>query len=51
VIKEDPDDNKIIECAISSNSEFIITYDKHLLKVKEYKGIQIIRPETARAIF
>ena len=45
VIKEDPDDNKIIECAIESSSDYIITYDKHLLKLKEYKGIKIITPE------
>ena len=45
VIKDDPDDNKVIECAIESSSDYIITYDKHLLKLKEYKGIKIITPE------
>ena len=45
IVKEDPDDNKIIECAIASNSEYIITYDNHLLKLKEFKGINIIKPE------
>ena len=46
VVKEDPDDNKIIECALASNSNYIITYDKkHLLVLKEYKGIKIITPE------
>ncbi len=45
VIKDDPDDNKIIECAIESSSDYIITYDRHLLKLKEYKGIKIITPE------
>ena len=47
VIKDDTDDNKVIECAISSNSDFIITYDKHLLKLREYRGIKIIKPEEA----
>lgn len=51
VVKEDPDDNKIIECALESNSKYIITYDMHLLKLKEFKGIRIIKPEEARAIF
>lgn len=50
VVKEDPDDNIIIECALVSKSKYIITYDKHLLKIKDYKGIRIIRPEEARAI-
>ena len=45
VIKDDPDDNKIIECAIESSSDYIITYDRHLLKLKEYKGIKILTPE------
>jgi len=45
VVKEDPDDNKILECAYFSNSKFIITYDNHLLKLKEFKGIKIIKPE------
>jgi len=44
-VKEDPDDDKIIECAIESNSEYILTYDNHLLKIKEYKGVKILRPE------
>ena len=46
VIKEDSDDNKILECAVVSNSEFIITYDlRHLLILKEFRGIKIIKPE------
>ena len=45
VVKDDSDDNKIIECAIKSNAEYILSYDKHLLKLKEYKGIRIVRPE------
>lgn len=45
IIKDDPDDNKVIECAIESSSDYIITYDRHLLKIKEYKGIKILKPE------
>lgn len=51
VVLDDPDDDKIIACAIESKSEYIITYDLHLLNLKEYRGIRIIRPEEARAIF
>src|SRR3989338_11404400 len=39
IVKDDPDDNKIVECALESKSNYIITYDNHLLKLKEYKGI------------
>ena len=45
VIKEDAEDNKIIECALECRAEYIISYDKHLLKLKEYQGIKIVRPE------
>ena len=45
IIKDDSDDNKILECAIESNSEYLLTYDNHLLKIKEYKGIKILKPE------
>ena len=50
IIKEDLDDNVIIECGVESNSAYIITYDKHLLNLKEYLGIKIITPEIARNI-
>ena len=45
VVKDDPDDNKVIECSVESSSDYIITYDPHLLKLKEYKKIKIIKPE------
>ncbi len=51
IVVDNPDDDKIIACAIESRSEYIITYDQHLLNLKEYQGIRIIRPEEARAIF
>jgi uncharacterized protein len=31
VIEEDPDDDRILECAIASGSQFIVSGDKHLL--------------------
>jgi putative PIN family toxin of toxin-antitoxin system len=39
IIKEDPADNKIIECAFFSNASYIVTGDKHLLPLREYKGM------------
>lgn len=45
VVKEDPDDDKVIECAVESHSELIITYDKHLLNLKQYNEIKILKPE------
>ncbi len=45
VVKEDSEDNIIIECALESKADFILSYDKHLLNLKEYQGIKIVRPE------
>jgi putative PIN family toxin of toxin-antitoxin system len=44
-IKEDPADDKVLECAIASGSKVIITGDRHLLGLKEYRGIKILRPK------
>ena len=44
IVKDDPDDNKFIEAAIEGRAEYIISQDKHLLKIKEYEGIKILNP-------
>lgn len=46
VIKRDPDDNKILECALSGNADLIVTSDQDLLNLKSFKGIGIIHPKT-----
>lgn len=51
ILVEDPDDNAILECAVASNSEYIITYDKYLLRLREFKGIKIIKPEELFDLF
>jgi putative PIN family toxin of toxin-antitoxin system len=42
-IADDPDDNRILECAVEAKSDFIITNDKDLLRLRSYAGIPIIR--------
>lgn len=44
VVTADPSDNKIVECAIAGKAHFIVSGDKHLLKIKEYENIRIIAP-------
>ena len=43
LIKEDSEDNKILECASAGNVDYIVSGDRHLLNLKEYKNIKIIR--------
>lgn len=42
VVKDDPADNKFLEAAICAGVQFIVSGDKHLLRLKEYRGIKII---------
>ncbi|MGD9162030.1 MAG: putative toxin-antitoxin system toxin component, PIN family [Desulfobacteraceae bacterium] len=44
IVKKDPDDNRILECALAADAEFIISGDKHLLELMKYKNTQIISP-------
>jgi len=41
----DPDDDKFIICAESSNTKTVISGDKHLLDVNGYHGISVLRPK------
>jgi len=45
VIKEDPPDNKFLECAVEAKADYLISGDnKHLLPLKNFQGIKIINP-------
>lgn len=44
VVTEDPEDNKLVESAVASDADFLITSDNHLLKLGKYKGIKIVSP-------
>ncbi|HPJ08851.1 MAG TPA: putative toxin-antitoxin system toxin component, PIN family, partial [Deltaproteobacteria bacterium] len=43
-VREDPDDDKFMECAVALKAECIISGDKALLAVKNYMGIEILNP-------
>ncbi len=44
VIHDDPPDNRILECAIAGHADLIVSGDRHLLKLKSYEGVLIVRP-------
>lgn len=46
VISRDPDDNKILECAIFGKADLIVSTDQDLIKLKVFKGIAVIHPKT-----
>ena len=43
VVIDDPTDNIFLECALDGSADFIISGDKHLLAIKVYKGVEIMR--------
>ncbi|MGA3236916.1 MAG: putative toxin-antitoxin system toxin component, PIN family [Bryobacteraceae bacterium] len=43
VIKHDPPDDRILECAVAANSDYIVSADKDLLRLGKYGNAQIVR--------
>jgi len=43
-VPEDPDDDKVVECAVLGRAEFIVSGDRHLIALKQYQNIRIARP-------
>jgi len=42
-VPRDPDDNAVVECAIEGQANFIVSGDKDLLDLKDFRGIEIVR--------
>jgi putative PIN family toxin of toxin-antitoxin system len=42
IIKEDPTDNRILECAMVADVDFIVSGDEHLLSIKKFGRIEIL---------
>ena len=43
-IEDDESDNRILECAFAAKTNFIVSGDKHLKSLKEFKSIRILSP-------
>src|ERR1700694_727746 len=39
VIAADPDDDRILECAVAGNADLIVSSDRHLIRLKAFRGI------------
>ena len=42
----DRDDDRILECAVASGSQFLVSGDRHLLRLGEFEGIHIVPAST-----
>jgi uncharacterized protein len=43
IILADPDDDAVIACAVAAQAEVIVSGDSHLLDLKQYQDIRIVR--------
>lgn len=41
-VAEDPADNRILECAIAAGSDYLVTGDKHLLRLGQHQSVRIV---------
>jgi predicted nucleic acid-binding protein len=42
-LKEDPADNRILECAAAPRSDYIVSGDKDLVRVKIFRDMPIVK--------
>ena len=42
IIVEDPDDDVVLATALEGGADFIVSGDKHLLSLREFRGIRIV---------
>jgi uncharacterized protein len=50
-VPNDPDDDKILECAVAARAALIISSDPHLYKLKQFEDIQIFHASALKYIF
>jgi predicted nucleic acid-binding protein len=43
-VSADPDDDKFLACARASGVRVIVSGDKHLLEVRGWEGIEVVKP-------
>lgn len=47
VVAADPDDDRVLECAIEGEADLLVTGDRHLLHLGTFRSIPIVRPAEA----
>ena len=43
IILEDPEDNRVLECALEAEADYVVSGDHHLLNFGEFRGIKIVK--------
>jgi putative PIN family toxin of toxin-antitoxin system len=51
LVAADPDDNRILECAVDGKADLIVSNDRHLVDLKSCRGIPIVAgPDLRRTL-
>ncbi len=50
-ITDDPADNMVLECAEAADVDYIVSGDRHLLNLRQYKQIEVLRTADFLKIF
>jgi uncharacterized protein len=51
IVENDPTDNKFFECAVAGRADYIVSSNKHLLDIGEYRRVRVVTPEFFRDLF
>jgi putative PIN family toxin of toxin-antitoxin system len=51
IVIADADDDIFIACALSANADYLISGDDHLLRLKQYGAIKIVKPAEFLRVF
>ena len=44
IVKDDPDDDKFVECAQAGGASVVVSGDRHLLRLRRHGALEIIPP-------
>lgn len=45
VVRNDPDDNRYLECAVEGDADYVVSGDRDLLDIHVHQGIRILSPQ------
>ncbi len=45
LVKDDPEDNMFLDCAIEANVDYLVSGDHHLLSIGKCEGVRIVNPD------
>lgn len=45
IITDDPADDRLVDCAVAGKAQYVVTGDKHLLRLGQFNDIGMVTPE------